>query len=207
MPAISHVILEVTDQAAAEAFYRTVFGPDLPVRVRTSDAPSTGFRGFTLGVDLRGPAGVDDLVARAVAAGATTIPAPEQQRWGGYSGVLQAPDGTVWKVATSSAPGAGGTDPTLERVVLLLGANDVAASTHAYVDRGLTVAKDYGQYVEFEPDGGAVTLGLYERTGLAAEFGVAHEGSGSHRLAVGTDDEGFVDADGFAWEPAPALKV
>jgi uncharacterized glyoxalase superfamily protein PhnB len=207
MTDIAHVTLEVTDQASAEAFYRTVFGPDLPVQVRGSDAPTTGFRGFTVGVDLRGPAAVDDVFARALAAGATAIKPPEAQRWGGYSGVLRAPDGSVWKLATSAAPGAGGADPTIERVVLLLGVADVAASTRAYVDRGFEVAKDYGQYVELEPGEGAVTLGLYERTGLAAEFGVDPEGSGAHGLAIGVVGGGFVDVDGFAWETAPALEA
>ncbi|AEE44704.1 VOC family protein [Cellulomonas fimi] len=204
MTSIQHVTLEVTDTASADTFYRTVLGADVPVRTRASDAPSTGFRGFTLGVDLHSPADVDAVVERAHAAGARVVKRAEAQPWGGYSGVVEAPDGTVWKVATAAPAGTAPTGGTVERTVLLLGVGAVAAATAALVERGFEVAKDYGEYVELEPGDGRVTLGLYERTGLAAEFGVDPQGSGSHRLAIGTDGTARVDADGFVWEPVAA---
>lgn len=206
MTAIHHLTLETPDAPTAEAFLRATFGPDLPVRARTTDAPSTGFRGFVIGVDLPSPTAVDAVVTRALAAGATTVKAAEPQPWGGYSGVLRAPDGTLWKVATAASEGGGSTAPTIDRVVLLLGVADLAASAQGYADRGFVIAKSYGPYVELDPEGGAVTVGLYERAGLAAELGVSAEGSGSPRLAIGGEGEAFVDLDGFAWEPVAALR-
>jgi len=87
--------------------------------------------------------------------------------------------------------------------VLLLGAEDVPASKRFYVDHGLSVARSFGRkYVEFEASSGAVTLGLYGRRALAKDAGVAQDGSGSHRLAIGSDAGPFTDPDGFEWEAA-----
>jgi catechol 2,3-dioxygenase-like lactoylglutathione lyase family enzyme len=202
---ITHVTLEVTDPAAADAFYSAAFGDGLPVRTRAAEASSTGFRGFTLGLDVAGPAGVDHLFTRAVATGGTALKAPRKQLWGGYSGVVQAPDGTVWKVATTAKKDDGRVDLTIERTILLLGVTDVKVTRQFYVDRGLVVAKSYGsKYVEYETGGGAVTLGLYKRAGLAKEFGVSADGTGSHRLAIGCDGAPGADPDGFVWESADA---
>lgn len=207
MTSIDHVILEVTDASAAEEFYVAAFGRDTPVRIRASDAASTGFRGFTLGVDVAGPTSVDKVFAQALAAGATAVKQPKKQLWGGYSGVLRAPDDTIWKVATAAKKDDGGVDLTIKRTVLLLGVADVKASKRFYVDHGLIVAKSYGgKYVEFEAGDGTVTLGLYKRGGLAKEFGVSAEGTGSHRLAIGCDGAPFTDSDGFVWEFAVALE-
>lgn len=208
MTSINHVTLEATDPSTAENFYRAVFGTDAPVRTRPSDADSTGFRGFTLAVDVAGPADVDDIIARAIAAGAAEVKPAKKQFWGGYSGVVKAPDGTILKIATPAKKDAKDTSsgrPTLDRTVLLLGVADVKSSKQFYVDHGLTVAKSYGgKYVEFEPGDGAVTLGLYKRSGLAKDLGVPAEGTGSHRLAISSDATPFADSDGFAWETAAA---
>ena len=45
---ISSVVLEVTDAAAAEAFYAALGLGDRGRRSRASEAPTSGFRGFTL---------------------------------------------------------------------------------------------------------------------------------------------------------------
>lgn len=207
MTSINQVTLEVTNPSAAENFYLSAFGPGTHVHTRASEAASTGFRGFTLGLDVAGPASVDKLFARAIAAGATAANPPKKQVWGGYSGVFEAPDGTIWKVATATKKDNGQADTTIERTVLLLGVADVKASKQFYVDHGLTVAKSFGgKYVEFEAGAGTVTLGLYKRAGLAKEFGVSPEGTGSHRLTIGCDGEPFTDFDGFAWESANALQ-
>jgi len=42
---------------------------------------------------------VDTAFAKAVAAGATALKAPEAVFWGGYSGYYADPDGHVWEVA------------------------------------------------------------------------------------------------------------
>src|SRR6478672_9263220 len=71
--AIESVILEVSDAAAAEAFYTAAFGLGDKVRVRTSEAPATGFRGFILSLVVSQPSTVDSLIGTAVDAGATTL--------------------------------------------------------------------------------------------------------------------------------------
>ena len=89
--------------------------------------------------------------------------------------------------------------------MLLLGVADVNASKRFYVDRGLTVAKSFGsKYVEFDTAGSAVKLALYGRRAAAKDAGVAPDGTGSHRLVIGSDADAFTDPDGFAWEAAAA---
>ena len=39
--------------------------------------------------------------------------------------------------------------------------------------------------------------------GAAKDVGVSPEGTGSHRLTMGSDAGPFTDPDGFAWEAAP----
>src|SRR5262249_39178186 len=68
MASIESVTLEVADPAAAERFYTAAFGPDTPVRVRASDAPTTGFRGFTLSLTVSQPGTVRGLVDSALEA-------------------------------------------------------------------------------------------------------------------------------------------
>lgn len=48
MTSIENITLEVADTAAAERFYAAAFGLGDRLRLRASEAPSTGFRGFTL---------------------------------------------------------------------------------------------------------------------------------------------------------------
>jgi hypothetical protein len=45
-----------------------------------------------------------------------------------------------------------------------------------------------------------VKLGLYKRRALAKDAGVPVDGTGSHRIVVGSDAGAFADPDGFAWE-------
>src|SRR3954468_1367699 len=101
MAAIGSVVLEVPDLAAAEAFHAAAFGLGTRVGVRASDAPTSGFRGFTLSLVVFEPSTVDSLVATALDAGATTLKPVRKSFWG-YGGVVRAPDGTIWKIATSS---------------------------------------------------------------------------------------------------------
>ena len=89
--------------------------------------------------------------------------------------------------------------------MLLLGAADVAASKQFYVDRGLAVAKSFGRkYVEFATPSSQVKLALYGRRALAKDAGVAPDGTGSHRMAIGADSGPFTDPDGFSWEASRA---
>lgn len=202
MTSIDAVTLEVADPAAAERFYATAFGPDVPLRLRASREPTTGFRGFTLSLLVSQPADVHALVDAAVDAGASVLKPVAKSMWG-CGGVVQAPDGTIWKVATSARKDTGPATRRVEGVVLLLGVADVAASKRAYLERGFTAAKSFGRvYVEFAAGSGPVKLALYRRRSLAKDAGVAPEGTGSHRIAIVGAREPFTDPDGFAWEPA-----
>ena len=199
MASIGSVLLEVPDPAAAEAFH-TALGVSPYVGVRASEAPTTGFRGFTLSLVVSQPSTVDSLVGTALDAGATTLKPVAKSFWG-YGGVVRAPDGTIWKVATSAKKDSGPVTRRIDTVALLLGVADVKASKRFYVEHGLAVAKSFGsKYVEFENPGGKVTLALYGRRALAKDAGVPEEGSGSHRIVIGGDAGPFTDPDGFRWE-------
>jgi predicted enzyme related to lactoylglutathione lyase len=199
MNSIDSITLEVADPTAAKRFYSTAFGLDTEVHLRASDSPTTGFRGFTLSLVVSQPATVNALVDAALDAGATILKPTAKSFWG-YGGSVQAPDGTIWTVATSAKKDTGPATKQIDEIALLLGVAEVASSKRFYVDRGLTVAKSYGRkYVEFATAAGRVKLALYGRRALAKNAGVPPEGSGSHRLMIGTDAEPFTDPDGFAW--------
>jgi len=201
MTSIESVTLEVPDPTAANAFYTAAFGLGTQVRVRASDAPTTGFRGFTLSLIVSQPSTVSGLIDAAVDAGATTLKPAEKSMWG-CGGVVQAPDGTIWKVATSAKKDTGPATRQVDQIVLLLAAADVAASKRFYVDRGLVVGKSFGKYVEFAMPSSPVKLGLYGRRALAKDAGVSPDGTGSHRIVIGSDAGPVTDPDGFAWEAA-----
>ena len=204
MTAIESLTLEVPDPAAAGAFYEAAFPLGDRIAFRASDAPTTGFRGFTLSLVVSGPATVDALAQSAIRAGATPLKPVKKGFWG-YGGVLRAPDGTIWKIATSAKRDRGPATRDIDDIALLLGVADVAASKRFYVGTGLEVAKSFGsKYVQFA--GGPVTLALYGRRALAKDAGVPEEGTGSHRLVIAGGEDYFSDPDGFAWEPADGVR-
>lgn len=52
------------------------------------------------------PSIVDSLIGAAVDAGARTFKSANKSFWG-YGGVVQAPDGAIWKIATSAKKNTG----------------------------------------------------------------------------------------------------
>ena len=58
-----------------------------------------GWGGVTLAHNVRSPAEVDGVLARAAAAGATIARPGAETFWGGYSGVFVDPDGHPWEIA------------------------------------------------------------------------------------------------------------
>ena len=202
MNSIESITLEAPDPTAAEHFYATAFGLGPQLGLRASQAPTTGFRGFTVSLVVSQPATVDGVVGTAVECGATPLKPVAKSLWG-YGGVVQAPDGTIWKVATSSKKNTGPATREIDQIVLLLGAADVGASKRFYVERGLTVARSFARtYVEFAGPSSGVKLALYKRRALAKDAGVSPKGTGSHRIVICSDAAPFTDPDGFAWEPA-----
>ncbi|MEU4265857.1 glyoxalase [Streptomyces argenteolus] len=206
MTSIEAVTLEVADPTAARRFCTAAFGLGAQIRLRASEAPSTGFRGFTMALTVSQPADVTSLVDAALDAGATPLKPVTKSFWG-YGGVVRAPDGTIWKVATSAKKDTGPATRRIDEIVILLGVADVIASKRYYVGQGLAVAKSFGRtYVEFAAGASPVKLALYRRRALAKDVGVSPDGTGSHRLVIGGDAGPFTDPDGFAWEaasPAP----
>ncbi|MFG2593188.1 glyoxalase [Streptomyces sp. NPDC048438] len=200
MTSIASVTLDVADPTAAGHFYSAAFGLGPELRLRASEAPTTGFRGFTLSLTVAQPSTVDSLVGSALDAGASAVKPATKSLWG-YGGVVRAPDGTLWKIATSAKKDKGPATRQIDRFVLLLGVEDVLASKRFYVGQGLTVGKSFGRkYVEFDTPTSPVTLALYGRRALAKDAGVPPDGTGSHRIALGSDIGPFTDPDGFEWE-------
>jgi len=202
MTAIEYLTLDVPDPALAKDFYDAAFGLDNSIRLRLSNAPTAGFRGFTLSLTVSQPSTVNSLVDAAVAGGASTLKPAAKSFWG-YGGVVQAPDGTIWKIATSAKKDTGPATRRIDQIILLLGVEDVAASKRFYVEHGLAVAKSFGRkYVEFDTGASPVKLALYGRRALAKDAGVPAEGSGSHRIVIAGDASPLTDPDGFGWQPA-----
>ena len=200
---INHITLEVADVTAATSFYSDALGLDPEtsgIRLRASDSATSGFRGYALSLITRQPADVDALIRAATGAGATILKPPTKSFWG-YGASLQAPDGTVWQVASESKKNTGEATMDVVEIVLLLGVVDVKATKQFYVDHGLKVGKAFGgKYVEFETPDGAVKLALYGHRAIGKQVGVSPEGSGSHRIAMTSAAGPFTDPDGYVWE-------
>ncbi|WP_127473452.1 glyoxalase [Microbacterium sulfonylureivorans] len=204
MRTIDSVTILTDDPAASDRFHEAAFGLGSRVRSREADAEAAGFRGFTLSAIVAQPADVHALYEDALAAGATSLKPVEKSLWG-VGGVVQAPDGTIWQIATSAKQDIGPAMKSIESVVLLLGVDDVVESRKSYVERGAVVAKSFGRaYAEFDMPGSPITLGLNRRKALAKVAGVAPEGSGSHRVEINAAAESFTDRDGFVWAQAVA---
>jgi uncharacterized glyoxalase superfamily protein PhnB len=200
MTSIESITLEVADPTGAGRFYTSAFGLGSQLRLQAPQAPTAGFRGFTLSLTVSQPANAKAFIDAALGAGATSLKPAAKSFWG-YGGTVQAPDGTIWKVATSEKKDTRPAAREFDRFVVLLGVADVAASKRFYVDHGLAVAKSFGRkYVEFDLSSSPVKLALYGRRALAKDAGVPADGSGSHRLMIGGDAGSFTDPDGFAWQ-------
>ncbi|GEE01755.1 glyoxalase [Gordonia spumicola] len=198
MTNIDALTIAASDADAARTFYDAAFGLGDRLRVEQSAEATSGFRGFAVSLVVADSAVVDSFFDSAVAAGARVVKPASKSLWG-YGATVEAPDGTVWTLASSKKKPTGAPPRVADSIVLLLGVDDVAATKEFYVGKGLTVAKSFGRkYVEFEA-GGAITLAVQSRKATAKNAGVGAEGSGSHRLTVVSDVDGFVDPDGYVW--------
>ncbi|WP_102194312.1 glyoxalase [Microbacterium aurantiacum] len=199
---IDSITLHVSDIPAAEAFYTQAFGLGDRLRLRPADADTSGFRGYTLSLVVSQPANVHALIEAAVTSGATVIKPIAKSLWG-VGGTVQAPDGAIWKVATTAKKDIAPASRSVDEIILLIGAADVVASKSFYVGRGIPVAKSFGRsYVQFDTGTSPIGLGLYRHSSLAKDAGVPATGSGSHRLTVNGVLGAAVDPDGFVWAPA-----
>jgi catechol 2,3-dioxygenase-like lactoylglutathione lyase family enzyme len=82
---------------------------------------------------------------------------------------------------------------------------EVADPTAAH--RFYTAAFGFGPQVRLRaseaPTTGFRGFTLYGRGALAKDVGISPDGTGSHRLMIGSDAGPFTDPDGFGWEAAP----
>lgn len=62
-------------------------------------AEGHGFNSFTLAHNVASEAEVDEVIAQALAAGATLAKPAQKVFWGGYSGYFKDLDGHLWEVA------------------------------------------------------------------------------------------------------------
>ncbi|MEW6268542.1 MAG: VOC family protein [Thermodesulfobacteriota bacterium] len=122
-PRITLITLGVADLARAVRFYRDGLGlpqhpsPDtvaffatrgtwlslFPRDALAADAgvgaAGSGFAGFSLAHNVRTPGEVEQVLAQAVAAGATLVKPAQKAAWGGHHGYFADPDGFLWEVA------------------------------------------------------------------------------------------------------------
>ena len=206
MTSIESVTLEVPDPTAASAFYTAAFGLGAQLALRASDAPTNGFRGFTLSLVVSQPATVDGLIGAALDAGATPLKPVKKSFWG-YGGVVRAPDGTIWKVATSSKKDTGPATAADRRDRASVGSRR-RRREQAVLRRprpGRWRRASAASTSSSTPPS-RVKLALYGRRALAKDAGVPPDGSGSHRIVIGSDAGPFTDPDGFAWEPREASR-
>jgi predicted enzyme related to lactoylglutathione lyase len=68
-------------------------------------AEGSGFAGITLNHFVPSEEAVDAVLAEAERAGGKVLKPGAQAQWGGYSGHFADPDGFVWKVVATGAPG------------------------------------------------------------------------------------------------------
>ena len=59
----------------------------------------SGYSGFNLAHNVASETEVDQVMAQALAAGATPVKPAQRADWGGYSGYFKDPDGHLWEVA------------------------------------------------------------------------------------------------------------
>lgn len=62
----------------------------------------SGFRGVSFHYIVDSREAVDEVIAKAVAAGGAVVKAAAAGKWGGYAGYFSDPDGFLWKAATSA---------------------------------------------------------------------------------------------------------
>jgi uncharacterized glyoxalase superfamily protein PhnB len=147
----------------------------------SSEAGPSGFGGYIVSYVLRQPSEVAAVVEAAGRHGATILKPAKKALFGAFSGVFEAPDGSIWKVSapTKKDTGPAAEPPAPTETAVLLGVAEPKRSKAFYTTLGMTVDRDYGdQYVDFGPIAGACRLGLMKRGALARDVGVDADGEG-----------------------------
>src|SRR3954447_1948295 len=154
---------------------------------------SSGFRGFTLSYIVADSSGVDDMLARLVAAGGEIAKEPRFAFWG-YSGHVADPSGHLWKIASPKRKALLGRKPTADRVPepvaaqelsLTIGVADMKRAKRFYEEGlGNPTKKAYAKFVSFDGGDGTPDLSMYNWDALADDANVPPEGSGFRGFAM-----------------------
>ena len=99
-----------TDAAGAIAMFQLQGGLILCIYPRSELAKDAGVPfgppksgEFSIGHAVSSRPGVDAVLARAAAAGATILDGPHDRPWGIYSGYFEDPDGHLWEIMHNPA--------------------------------------------------------------------------------------------------------
>ena len=117
------ITLGVTDMAQSVAFYEErlglpkkesnaevaffelngtwlgLYGHDALAEDANASPEGSGFRGVAMAHNVGSEEEVEEVIAQALAAGATLSKPAQRASWGGYSGYFTDPDGHLWEVA------------------------------------------------------------------------------------------------------------
>ena len=218
-PRIDTLTIGATDLPRALEFYEHGFG--FPVDARRGDCvtlklggsaalelcpwdklahgagqspQSSGFRGVTLSYIVAGSSGVDDMLARLVAAGGEVAKEPRWAFWG-YSAHVADPSGHLWKIASPKRkpllgrkPAATGGVPDVvpaDELALTIGVADMKRSRRFYEEGlGNPTKKAYSKFVQFDGGDGTPDFSMYNWDALADDANVPPEGSGFRGFAM-----------------------
>ncbi|WP_211228494.1 VOC family protein [Glycomyces tenuis] len=160
-------------------------------------APS-GFRGYVVSYVLKQPSEVEAVVEAAGRHGAKVLKPAKKALFGAFSGVFEAPDGSIWKVSapTKKDTGPAGEPPVPTETAALLGVAEPKRSKTFYETLGMTTDRDYGdQYIDFLPAAGTCRFGLMTRAALAKDVGADEGGAGFRAVAFNRTAASRADVD------------
>jgi catechol 2,3-dioxygenase-like lactoylglutathione lyase family enzyme len=92
------VLLNLGDGSSSLALY----GREAAAQDAGVSPQGSGYPGISFHYIVSERPTVDDLMAKAVAAGGAEVKKAEASQWGGYFGYFSDPDGYLWKVASDS---------------------------------------------------------------------------------------------------------
>jgi uncharacterized protein len=157
-------------------------------------APTTGFRAFTLSYILESAEDVDQVLDRLARHGGRVSKPPRNAVWG-YSAYVTDPSGYLWKIASSKrrpllgrkeAATSNGHAINPQEVPITIGVADMKRTRDFYEQGlGLPIKKAFGsKFVMFSGEAGTSDLGVYKREALAKDAAVQPEGDGFHGFTI-----------------------
>lgn len=224
---LDSIVLGAQDPQGVNTFYASALAPAAGrIRTDSSEDKPSGFPGYTVSYIVEQPTEVQTVLDAAARDGAKILKPGKKMLFGAFSGVFQAPDGSVWKVAapTKKDTGPAAEEPSPTEIAALLGVESPKVSKAFYEALGMTTDRDYGnKYIDFAPVDGSCRLGLMTRKALAKDAGLTEGNAGpanvvlEHRItsreeadsllgkassagATVMSADRFTDLDGYVWK-------